>query len=120
MPGYFFCEKQTQLALKINLSLAWRYHRKFQHIPKEEFVSIGLVAIAVCLNAWKKKRRSKEENFGGFAKICIQNAYRDYLRKNRKEYQLYLTITRVSTIFRYTSIRSTEQEDNFALPGSFR
>jgi len=121
LPGHFFSDQQIETALHINLMLAWKYHLKFPQVPKDEFTSIGLVAIAVCLNAWKKKRRGKKDNFGGFAKICIQNSYRKYLsRVECKQYLLYLKLARVSKRLAYTSIKNTEQEDSFALPGSFR
>ena len=111
MPGHLFSDRQVETALHINLNLAWKYHLKFPDVPKDEFVSIGLVAIAESLNAWKKKRQGKK-NFNGYVKISIQYRYRDYLRKERKRYQLNLIIARASERFRYTSIRSTEQEDN--------
>ena len=117
MSGDFFSDRQIETALHINLMLAWKYHLKFSRIPKDEFVSVGLVAIAEGLNAWEKKRKGRA-NFRGFIKVCVQNSYRKYLtRVECKQYLLHLRLVRVSKRMAYTYIRSTEQEDYFALPG---
>ena len=114
MPGNFISDHQIQDALHINLMLAWRYHLKFPHVPKDEFVSVGYVAIAECLNAWKKKRTVKQ-NFYGYMKVWIQSRYRDYLRKEHKREQLTLTISRMYRNFRYISIVRDEEERNIWL-----
>jgi len=109
LPGHFFSDQQIETALHINLNLAWKYHLKFPRVPKEEFVSVGLVAIAESLNAWKKKRKGKT-NFEGFAKVCIQNSFRRYLsRVECKQYLLHLKLARVSKRLAYTSIREATE-----------
>jgi hypothetical protein len=109
-------EKQVETVLHINSYLAWKYHIKYSYISKVDFVEVGYVAIAEAISAWRRKRKGRK-NFEGYVKVWIQGRYNKYLETRRKEYQLSLMIARVSAIFRYTSIRSTEQEDENALPG---
>ena len=119
MSRAFFCgEPRVDKAIQINLHLSWVYHQKFPTVEKDEFVSIGYVAIAECLKAWSRKREGKR-NFEAYLKTALQNRYRNYLnRQECKRQVIESMLTRVSKRLCYTSVY-TEHEGNLtALPGA--
>lgn len=70
--------KDIQVALDINERLASLFHIKFPLIPRDEFVSAGLVGIA------KANRRFISGNWGGYSKVAIQNEMVSYCRQYRR------------------------------------
>lgn len=66
--------QEIRQALQLNDMLATCYRGKFKSIPRDEFLSVGLIGIA------KANKRFQNGNWSGYVKVAIQNEMNRYLK----------------------------------------
>ena len=88
-------QQRMEKAIKINSWLASRYHSKFSNIPRDEFLSAGLIGIAQAHNEFKTG------NWSGYVKVAIQNEMLGVCRHQKRKSKLIQKAYRIYNHFHY-------------------
>ncbi|MBU1864268.1 MAG: hypothetical protein KKH94_11435 [Candidatus Omnitrophica bacterium] len=87
-------DEKLKVALNLNEDLSSLYHYKIPSIPRDEFLSAGLVGIA------RANKKFKVGNWGGYVKISIQNEMLGYCRQYRRYERVRQETTNVGKTIR--------------------
>lgn len=94
-------DKRIEKALVINQWMASKFHTKY-NLPRDEFLSQGLVGIA------KANNQFKNGNWQGYVKVAIQNEMLQLCRKHQRQTKLLNKLYKTHQIFHYTIQDITE------------